>query len=428
MEMKQQQQHNPKSSYKLRRRGDSWSELPSDLLNSVVERLGFADSRRVGSVCSSWHSAAKRCVAKKQIPWLILLPDEDEEIETHWCKLFNPEENGKLYRMRADVFEFAKSYCLATCGNWLLMVDHGSVLYMLNLFTHERIVLPPVESQLGTTKLERNSEGWFCISNGNYQPQHCPSKLRGINTIMRSPVFWIDEQTKEYVVVWGLGEWCLVYSKKGDTFWSQIQTPRGYSTDFSRARSEMVYKDDKLCYLLLNRRTGGCIKIFDFSTEIPQETFHCGLAADPSPINRLTSPRDPWRIWRIRRTKLVVTVTGDVLKVEQWVKTEQRVQHWSFRVYKAGFLNKYDEKVDSLGDEAMLFDLGITVLANDDFVGFKRNSIFFNDICHEKNTTQICVFNLETQEMEEPLHMFVCSSEQQLARARWFLPSSFKQT
>ncbi|XP_010445687.1 PREDICTED: putative F-box protein At4g22180 [Camelina sativa] len=155
MEMKQ---HNPKSSNKLRRPGDSWSELPSDLLNSVFEHLGFADSRRVGSVCSSWYSAAKRCLAKKQIPWLMILPDEDDEIETHWCTLFNPEENGKLYRMRADVFEFAKSYCLATYGNWLLMVDHGSDVYMLNLFTHERIDLPPVESQLGTTKLERTSE------------------------------------------------------------------------------------------------------------------------------------------------------------------------------------------------------------------------------------------------------------------------------
>ncbi|XP_010450643.1 PREDICTED: probable F-box protein At4g22165 [Camelina sativa] len=428
MEMKQQQQHNPKSSNKLRRRRDSskpWSELPSDLLNSVFERLGFADSRRVESVCRSWYSVARRCLAKKQNPWLIILPDEDDKIENHWCTLYNPEENGKLYRMRADVFEFANSCCLATCGNWLLMADHWSDLYILNLFTHEWIYLPPVDSQVGTTKVERTtSRGQFCISNENDEPHHRPRKFKGINMVLHSPAFWIDEQTKEYVVLWGLGKWCLVYSKKGDTFWSQIQIPQGYFADVS----QMVYKDDKLYYLLLNRRTGGCIKIFDFSREIPHETFHCGVAVDPSLLHPVTTTSDSWRI---RRTKLVVTVSGDVLKVEQLFKCEQRVKLWSFRVYKvcsSDFYNKHDEKVDSLGDEAMLLDLGITVLANDDIVGFKRNSIYFNDIWYEKKTTQICVFNLETQEMEDPLHKFVCSSEQQLARARWFLPSNFKQT
>ncbi|CAH8298042.1 unnamed protein product [Eruca vesicaria subsp. sativa] len=81
-------------------------------------------------------------------------------------------------------------------------------------------------------------------------------------------------------------------------------------------------------------------------------------------------------------------------------------------------LTKY-EQVDSLGNEAMLFDLGITVLA-------ERNSIYYKTTCHEKNTTQICLFNFETKEME-PLHKFDCSSHEQLARSLWFLPS-FKQT
>ncbi|EOA16699.1 hypothetical protein CARUB_v10004891mg [Capsella rubella] len=423
--MKKQQ--NPKPSNKLRRRRDSWkpwSELPSDLLNLVFERLGYADFRRVESVCRSWCSAARRCLAKKQVPWLILLPDEDDKIETHWCRFFNPEEKEKLYRMRADVFQFANSTILATHGNWLLMVDHWSDLYILNLFTHEKIYLPEVESQLGTTKVERTtSRGNFCISNVNDHHWPRPTKFKGINMVMRSPVFWIDEGTKEYVVLWVLGDWCVVYSKKGDVFWNQIQIPLGYFIE----RFEMVFKDHKLYYLFLNPRYAGCIKIFDFSGEIPQETFHCDVPANPSLLQPITS-NDSWRIWR---TKLVVTINGDVLKVERLFKYEQEVRLCSFRVYKvcsSGFSNKYGEQVYSLGDEAMLFDLGVTVLANDDIVGFKRNSIYYNVISHDENATQICVFNLETKEMkEEPLHKFVCSSEHQLGRARWFLPS-FKQT
>ncbi|CAA7034754.1 unnamed protein product [Microthlaspi erraticum] len=196
----------------------------------------------------------------------------------------------------------------------------------------------------------------------------------------------------------------------------------------------MVYKDHKLYFLLHTGRRShstGFIKIFDFSQEIPQETFHCGVTSDTSPLvlDPTTSDLDPWRVWA---TKLVVTVTGHVLKVVKLFKPGQggALRLWSFRVYKvcsSGFSNKYAEPVASLGHEAMLFYLGFTVLADDGLVGFKRNSIYFNVVCQMFHTTQMCVFNLETQEMEEPLPKFVCSSWQQRVRSRWFLPS-FKQT
>ncbi|KAH0855723.1 LOW QUALITY PROTEIN: hypothetical protein HID58_083984, partial [Brassica napus] len=367
----------------------------------VLERLDFADSRRAESVCSSWYSAAKRCVAKKQIPWLILLPDEDDKINNHWCKLFNPGEKDKLYKIRDEDVEFANSYCLATYGNWLFMVAYWYNLYLLNIFTHERIDLPPVESQLGTTKLERTLKGWFCISNGHRKRNHK-------DIIIVSPVFWIDEHTKEYLVLWGFGEWCVPYSKKGDTFWNQIQIPVDYGC------SHLVYKDQKLYYLLKDYiGSNGFIKIFDFSGEIPRETFQCGGV--------------PGNISSLEDYQCETCITGDVLYVENWATLFTSL--WSFRVYKvysSGLFNKY-EQVDSLGNEAMLFDLGITVLANDYIVGgFKRNSIYYKTTCHEKNTTQICLFNFETKEME-PLHKFDCSSHEQLARSLWFLPS-FKQT
>lgn len=217
--------------------------------------------------------------------------------------------------------------------------------------------------------------------------------------------------------MWGFGEWCVAYSKKGDTFWNQIQIPVDYGC------SHMVYKDQKLYYLLKDYiGSNGFIKIFDFSGEIPRETFQCGGV--PGNISSL----DPTgNSWRITNAKLVVTVTGDVLYVENWATLFTSL--WSFRVYKvysSGLFNKY-EQVDSLGNEAMVFDLGITVLANDDIVGgFKRNSIYYKTTCRGKNTTQICLFNFETKEME-PLHKFDCSSQEQLARSLWFLPS-FKQT
>ncbi|KAJ4899786.1 putative F-box protein [Raphanus sativus] len=87
-----------------------------------------------------------------------------------------------------------------------------------------------------------------------------------------------------------------------------------------------------------------------------------------------------------------------------------------FRVYSLGFTQH--EQVYSLGDEAMLLDLGITVLANDND-GISRNSIYFSDC---SNADNVFLYNLMTWKIEK-LHKFDCSSVQ-LSSSRWFLPSN----
>ncbi|VVB12116.1 unnamed protein product [Arabis nemorensis] len=184
--------------------------------------------------------------------------------------------------------------------------------YILNLFTHEMIDLPDVD--------RKSSDG--------------------VN--IRSPVLWIDEKTKDYVVSWGFARSCVVYSKKGDNLWKQI--PK------TSHCIDLVYKDHKLYFLSYSGR----VKIFDFSGEIPRETFECSVI-----LSGMELPRRCRRLpnsWCVSETKLVVTVTGDILKVEKWFRPRSGI--WSFRLYKfysSGFYKK-PEQLDSLGDEAMLFD------------------------------------------------------------------------
>ncbi|XP_010436446.1 PREDICTED: putative F-box protein At4g22660 [Camelina sativa] len=351
---------------------NSWSELPLDILNLVFERLSFANFQRAKSVCSSWYSASRQSVPKNQIPWSICFPEDNDNNSS--CTLFNPEEKHKLYKTQDLGVEFHKSECIATYGSWLLMRDPRYNLYILNLFTHEKFNLPSVKSQLGTINLEKVIADWFLLSNDH----NTSSKAEDI--IMQSPVIWIDEKTKEdYIVLWGLRSWCVFYAKKGDTSWSQVP-------DISYCQ-HLVYKDHKLYSFSCKN----ILTILDFSGEIPQQTFRNPCLVD--------------------ETKLVVTVTGDVLKVER-MKINQ-----SFRIYKvysSSRLLKEYEGVYSLGDEAMILDLGITFPAND-FEGFHRNSIYF---CDRENTHQISIFDLETKNMKR-LHNFDfnCSS------SRWFLPS-----
>ncbi|KAG7541917.1 hypothetical protein ISN45_Aa07g019600 [Arabidopsis thaliana x Arabidopsis arenosa] len=403
--------HEPISPKRLRRdTPNSWSELPLDLLTSVFERLSFANFHRAKSVCSSWHSASRQSVPI-QIPWLILFPEEDNNNNNNnnnSCTLFNPEEKGKVYKTKDLGVEFAKSVCTATYGSWLLMRDPPYNLNILNLFTRERINLPPFESQLGMTKIERTIDDQFRIS-PHYNGREYHKRIR-----IQSPVFWIDEKTKDYVVIWGLGSLCVVYSKKGDKCWNQIP-------ETSHCH-HMVYKDHKLYLSKSNYKYE--FRIFDFSREIPQQTFQGCVIMQGLTLNRHRG--QPGYPFSTIDTKLVVTVTGDVLKVDRIVERNSRICRLFdvYKVYSSGSYKKY-EKVESLGNEAILLDLGITMLAND-IVGLEKNSIYFSGT-HTKSKVinDTFIFSLETQKMES-VHKFDCSSAQ-LSSARWFIPS-FTQT
>ncbi|ESQ55136.1 hypothetical protein EUTSA_v10027492mg [Eutrema salsugineum] len=381
----EKKKHNPESHECLRQdTSKSWSDLPLDLLNSVFERLSFANFQRAKSVCSSWYSASRQCVPKNNhIPWLILLP-EDSNNNSSSCTLFNPEEKDKLYRTQDLGLEIAKSICIATYGSCLLMQNNLHNLYIVNLFTYERINLPPVESQIGTTKIQRTKDDQFLITSHN------------------------GEESHYHVVSWGLGRWCVVYSKKGANSWNQIPVVSECC--------DLVYKDHKLYFLSYRARD---FRIFDFSGETPQETFRRSVSVEMFCHGRQL--RKPSNHWRLFATKLVVTVTGDVLKVEQLLRPISR--KWSFRVFKvvssSGFVENCD-RIYSLGDgESMLLDQGITVLANETD-GLIRNSIYFSVTNHENNTNDNFLFNLMTRKMES-LHKFDSSSVQS-SRTRWFLP------
>ncbi|CAA7031019.1 unnamed protein product [Microthlaspi erraticum] len=380
------EKHNNPNSHK-RLRGDaliSWSDLPLDLLNLVFKRLSFPDFERAKSVCWSWLSSSRQAVPKSSIPWLDLFPVDNNESSS--CTLFNPEETDKLYKTQDLGLEFAKSVCMATFGSWFLMQDPRQNLYIVNIFTHERINLPPVESQLGRIKIERTVDDWFRFASNGLVYKYKVMRIR-------SPVFWIDEKTKDYIVLCGLLRLCVVYSRKGDTSWKQIP-------EFLDCR-DMFYKDHKLYLLTFS----SWFKIFEFSGAIPQLTFNSGVIGEGFHLTQGV----------VVATKLVVTVTGQVLKVEKfWIRGSSTVSFRVFKIVSSGLLTK-QQVVSSIGDETLLFDQGITVLANDND-GFIRDSIYFS-----LSETDIFVFHLKTQKTE-PLHRFDRSSVQ-FSGARWFLPT-----
>ncbi|KAJ0261777.1 F-box domain-containing protein [Hirschfeldia incana] len=349
-----------------------WSELPVDIMRLIFERLGFADFERAKSVCSTWNTGSRQSKPSNKIPWMILRPEEK-----NYCLLFNPEDReGKLYKTQHLGDAFTDSHCLATCGSWLLMdPSYGNregPLYILHLLTRERINLPP------TTSDQR------------------PGSL----------ILWIDDKTKDYLVI---GE-TLVYLKKGDNSWKKI-------SEGIQDQEDMVFKDHKL-YCLANDE----LSIFDFSGEFPLQVSRvsigggCVIPEKRGLMVRL--PRIPWHVQEDRsRNNVVVTVRGDVLIVRS--ESPFMSETWNFEIFKMDS-SKGLEEIVSLGDEAIVLNLGITVLAKHQ-EGVISNCIYFTGDEINWYDTEIFVFNLDTKKVEQlpPL----VSSSASFSRARWFLPS-----
>ncbi|KAL1191818.1 putative F-box protein [Cardamine amara subsp. amara] len=96
------------------------------------------------------------------------------------------------------------NYCMASSGNWLLMVDRRLKFYILNTLTEEKINLPSMESPIRgeQVKFKPGSEG----SDYGYfvGPSHKDMvSYDDTNEVLNSKaVLWINEKTRDYVVAW----------------------------------------------------------------------------------------------------------------------------------------------------------------------------------------------------------------------------------
>ncbi|CAN7118989.1 unnamed protein product [Brassica rapa subsp. narinosa] len=184
----------------------------------------------------------------------------------------------------------------------------------------------------------------------------------------------------------------------------------------------MVFKDHKQFCLTIDE-----LCVFDFSGgESPLQVSGVSLGGGCVKLQKITRirlPRIPLPVQEVRRrNNVVVTLRGHVLIVRS--KSPFMSETWNFRIFK---MDSSDgkikwEKIFSLGDEAIILDLGITVLAKD-LEGIKRNSIYFNcsDLINPYDENEIFIFNLDTKKVKQ-LNQFVCLSVQ-CSNARWFLPS-----
>ncbi|KAJ0248658.1 F-box domain-containing protein [Hirschfeldia incana] len=399
-----------------------WSDLPVDILGSLLERLSFIDFHRAKTVCSNWYLCSKQTLGPKdRSPLLLLSPEEGG------CLLYNPEED-RVYVPRRD---FSGCRFLGNSGKWFLVADSQSNLYIVDVFSDEKIDLPRLElvSDEGCVhNLEPLGDDGDFVENlvgGNFNGSRKPAEdLRGR--------VWVDEKTGDYVVVCRFDR-CdyMRFCKKGDDRYREIQTRVGV-TVMLKGQADMVLSGYNL-YVFTPRCSLRQIDLsgkdgFEDVTKQPMYTWY-----KPYPS---AEEEERMRAYKYisESYNIAVTRSGEVLLVHNYTyeSTTTFEKHRMFRVYKRQLKNLEDPEtykprlveVDSLGDEALFLDLGITVPA-DTTLGIEPNSIYFTRDDRFRlmplSFLDICVYNLATKNINR--FPTLSSNLEKIKDAQWFIPS-----
>ncbi|KAL9816997.1 hypothetical protein AtNW77_Chr4g0284061 [Arabidopsis thaliana] len=240
------------------------------------------------------------------------------------CVLYNPEEDNRLYNTKRD---FSKTRFPTNSGNLFLTLDAESNLYIIDLFSEKRINLPPLDSVKGFYNLKRigdkEFEEKFTRPSFGYNNQNVVN-LRGLLSV--------DEDNQEkYTVLRGISDMVL----RGDILY--VYTTQSY------------------------------IRVLDLAGQEGYNEFVSNTDLLPPRYLASHSSSDD-KIYSSHRN-IAVTTSREVLLVDSIVY-ESRI---GFRLYKKVPNPNPDEllytpyvsvEVYSLGDEALLLDLGITVPAD----------------------------------------------------------------
>ncbi|CAH8272886.1 unnamed protein product [Arabidopsis lyrata] len=248
-----------------------------------------------------------------------------------------------------------------------------------------------------------------------------------------------EKKKEEYTVVWffDTGASYIAFCKNGEDHYRSIPTDIDVIHRQLRGISDMVLRGDIL-YVFTIRRY---IRVLDLSGHegYNDVVSNTDLLSPLYPASHPSSDDETTYDGAFSRHNIAVTTSGEVLLVESIVYDDSSDSEIppmiGFRLYKKVpnpdpdefiYRPKVSVEVDSLGDEALLLDLGLTVPA-DHTLGIQPNSIYFTRHDRLRNcklkpscrARDICVFNLETKNVTR----FPSLSYLGAKDAQWFLPS-----
>ncbi|XP_010418659.1 PREDICTED: putative F-box protein At2g33190 [Camelina sativa] len=336
----------------MSRDDNGWSKLYPDLLRPIFESLSCLDFHRARTVCSNWYAVSQTCPL---YPWRIVFRGKNSV-------LFDPLQD-KIYTKNLLGIDLFKIHCLASYGNWILIVDPSLDFHLLNVFTREGIKLPSLESSLrGDRPFRFIRKDEFGI--GYFLELYGTKFLLTWNDFRfeKPAILWVSGRTGDYVVAWTIKQFYIVSYKKIGNDDDDAEDKR-WSITCTQCE-DMAYKDNKLYVYTFDHY----INILDFSGDCPKETKE---------VNPYLS--HPFRfVDTIYKLRLAVTREGEVLIVLSLEGLDDR----KFSIFKLNLEIGDWERVESLGDEMLIFGHGVTIRAPVKDIsggGLKSDSICFLD-------------------------------------------------
>ncbi|CAM0902644.1 unnamed protein product [Alopecurus aequalis] len=122
-----------------------WSDLPTDLLTSIVQLLDLPGALAFASVCASWCSVAVAAgTPPLHTPWLMSWEPAVKHCgEAVTCEFRRPlVDVDRVHKLTFPEGAFVT--CCGASGGWLVVVDELCNLSLHNAFTSRTIPLPPV--------------------------------------------------------------------------------------------------------------------------------------------------------------------------------------------------------------------------------------------------------------------------------------------
>ncbi|KAJ1261435.1 hypothetical protein BS78_09G029200 [Paspalum vaginatum] len=210
----------------------SWSDLPTDMLLSILQRLELPQALVFAAVCTSWRQAAIVAgIPSFGTPWLMswrdLLEEREDQVKSSspvTCKFRNLLDVDKVY----DV-TFPRSSFVCCCGashGWLILVNELCNLVLYNLFTLAIVPLPPVTDFTYVEAVydgERKMEGYLYDEHRVYKAKNLAPSFYQKAVLSCSP----SKRGKCIAVTIHQGGSCLSFARAGEGKWQVVSTLDG---------------------------------------------------------------------------------------------------------------------------------------------------------------------------------------------------------
>ncbi|KAM0890330.1 hypothetical protein ACQ4PT_027138 [Festuca glaucescens] len=212
-----------------------WSDLPADVLRSILELLECPDNLRVAAVCTAWHRVSSEAVCRiSQTPCLLYCT---EAAGPSGVGLYNLLEQ-RAYTITLPDPPITGRFVVGSSHGWLITADEKSDLVLLNPITGEQMRLPPVTTMehikpvmSGDGVLEQYEMSYY---HGMFETPEQPTSTYHLDeyreTVYSKAVLSSDPSAGDCTVMLiHQPYWQLSFAKVGGETWNWIATDTDYT-------------------------------------------------------------------------------------------------------------------------------------------------------------------------------------------------------